>query len=411
MSQPKLLIRRLAVRGLLSFGQTQTFELGALNVLVGPNGAGKSNFISLLRILQAAPSDIQDAFVDSGFESWRYQGGLDETVDWPDYFRGFGADTLSGMFLAVQVGIEQDQQTLEHWLEFRVKEETVATFSEQIVALDRNYKSARLGFLYSRDYGLPSRVGSKEIAERGMMGEEPDIDPSKSVLSQLRSRYRYPEITDLATLYSRVKIYSEWVFGAASPLRESTTTDSSDTALAEDLSNFALALNAHQGTVVHDRIINVLRELKTTYRDYITRILFGRVGLELREDSLSKSIPAKRLSDGTLRFLALAAILCNENPPPLICIEEPELGMHPDMIRLVADMIADAATRTQVIITTHSDHLLTALQDRFDVLFAFDSGPNGSVVKTFTQEEYKEWRSDHDLGELWTSGEIGGVRY
>ena len=112
-----------------------------------------------------------------------------------------------------------------------------------------------------------------------------------------------------------------------------------------------------------EKIRVLLRELKETYSDYATRVLFGRIGLELVESSSKIPLPAQRLSDGTLRFLALAAILLQENPPPRICLEEPELGMHPDMIRMVGRMIIDASEKTQIIITTHSEQLLTVLQD------------------------------------------------
>jgi len=70
-----------------------------------------------------------------------------------------------------------------------------------------------------------------------------------------------------------------------------------------------------------------------------------------------------RLSDGTLRYLCLLTILCHPAPPPLICIEEPELGLHPDILPEVAKMLVDAASRTQLIVTTHSDILVDCLSD------------------------------------------------
>ncbi len=85
--------------------------------------------------------------------------------------------------------------------------------------------------------------------------------------------------------------------------------------------------------------------------------------------------------------------------------------MHPDMIRMVAKMIIEAATKTQLIVSTHSEHLLSAMQDDFNVLFAFDNGLSGLVVRRFTREEYKDWQEEHTLGELWTSGELGGNRW
>ena len=177
------------------------------------------------------------------------------------------------------------------------------------------------------------------------------------------------------------------------------------------MNDLALALNGLEKTAAHEKIRALLQELKETYLDYVTRILFGRVGLELVEAPFDLPLPAKRLSDGTLRFLALAAILLQPDPPPLICLEEPELGMHPDMIRIVAGMIVDASAKTQLIVTTHSEHLLTALQDDFDALFAFDAGLAGSIVRRFSREEYKSWRQEHTLGDLWTSGELGGNRW
>ena len=238
-----------------------------------------------------------------------------------------------------------------------------------------------------------------------------DYNPFQSILSQIRDVGQYPEITRLARLYSGIRIYSEWSFGRTSKLREAAPAGRTETRLSESMDDLPVSLNALEQTPAHKRIMGILRELKDSYRDYVTRILFGRVGLELVEAPFDSPIPANRLSDGTLRFLALAAILLQPDPPPVVCLEEPELGMHPDMIRMVAQMITEAAARTQLIVSTHSEHLLTALQDDFDVLFAFDSGPEGSIVRRLSRDDFHTWRADHALGELWSSGELGGVRY
>jgi predicted ATPase len=238
-----------------------------------------------------------------------------------------------------------------------------------------------------------------------------DYNPFQSILSQVRDVGQFPEITRLGNLYSSFRIYSEWSFGRDSKLREAAPAGRSDARLSESMDDLPVALNALEQTAAHESIRRLLPELKDTYRDYVTRVLFGRVGLELVEESFEAPVPASRLSDGTLRFLALAAILLQPAPPPVICIEEPELGMHPDMIRMVAQMIADASAQTQLIVTTHSEHLLTALEDNFDVLFAFDSGTKGSVVQRLLREDFHKWRAEHSLGDLWSSGELGGVRY
>jgi predicted ATPase len=171
------------------------------------------------------------------------------------------------------------------------------------------------------------------------------------------------------------------------------------------------ALNTILQTPTHDQIKRLLPELKQTYQDFVTRIVWGRVGLELVESPFELPVPAGRLSDGTLRFLALAVILLRQAPPPVVCLEEPELGMHPDMVRMVADMLITASSKVQLFVTTHSEHLLTALQDDFDVLFAFDTGAKGTIVQRLSRADFHKWRADHALGELWSSGELGGVRY
>src|SRR5438552_6205001 len=100
------------------------------------------------------------------------------------------------------------------------------------------------------------------------------------------------------------------------------------------MDDLPVALNLLEQTAAHERILKLLPELKETYRDYITRILFGRVRLELIETPFEATVPADRLSDGTLSFLALAAILLQTDPSTVISIEEPEIGTHPDMIRM-----------------------------------------------------------------------------
>ncbi len=92
----------------------------------------------------------------------------------------------------------------------------------------------------------------------------------------------------------------------------------------------------------------------------------GRVQFYLHEAGFGTPIPATRLSDGTIRFVALLATLLAPSPPPLICIDEPELGLHPDAVSLVSDLIVDASERTQLIVATHSDALVSALSHQPD---------------------------------------------
>jgi predicted ATPase len=395
-SERQLPFQELLIEGLLSFGEKTRFEFGQMNILVGPNGSGKSNLIDCVRVLRYAPFDIQEAFKDSGFEDWLYRG----------------VDRQSGSaFLQVTAKVPELPRKIRHRLRLGPPLHSRAPLEEVVSSAETENGQADLYFVGSHRSGATLSVpGAGKRRRERRLGEK-EYDPFRSILSQIRDVAQYPEITRLSGFYANFRIYSEWTFGRNSNLREATPTGRSDATLSESMNDLALALNGLEKTAAHKKIKDLLNELKDTYLDYVTRILFGRVALELMEAPFDLPLPAKRLSDGTLRFLALAAILLQPSPPPLICLEEPELGMHPDMIRMVAGMIVDAATRTQLIVTTHSEHLLTALQDDFDVLFAFDAGLAGSLVRRFSREEFKDWREEHTLGELWTSGELGGNRW
>jgi predicted ATPase len=395
-SEWQLPFHELMIEGLLSFGEKTHFKFGQLNILVGPNGSGKSNLIDCVRVFRSAPLDIQEAFKDSGFEEWLYKGNNKQS---------------GSAFLHLTANLPELASEISHQIRLGPPLRSRAPLEERISSTGTESEQTDSYFAGShRSEATLSISGTGRRRRERKLGAN-EYDPFLSILSQIRDIGQYPEITRLAGLYASIRIYSEWTFGRNSNLREATPTGRSDATLSESMNDLALALNGLERTAAHEKIRVLLQELKETYLDYVTRILFGRVGLELVEAPFELPLPAKRLSDGTLRFLALAAILLQPNPPPLICLEEPELGMHPDMIRIVSGMIVDATTKTQLIITTHSEHLLTALQDDFDVLFAFDTGSAGSIVRRFSRDEYKDWRQDHTLGELWTSGELGGNRW
>ncbi|HJT66719.1 MAG TPA: AAA family ATPase [Pyrinomonadaceae bacterium] len=385
-------LQSLAIEGLLSFGEKTQFNFGRLNILVGPNGSGKSNLLDCIRILRYAPFNIQEAFKDSGFEDWIFRGNQNRIA-----------------FVNTVTHIAGHREGIRHQLRLGPPRRSRAPLEEVISSADDELSDPYFIGGYRSSATLSAVTSSKRRRERELGSKE--YDPFQSILSQIRDAAQYPEVTRLSSLYANFRIYSEWSFGRNSNLRQSTPASRSETTLSESVNDFALVLNAIENTAAHQKIRDFLHELKETYEDYETKILFGRVGLRLVETPFEEPLPATRLSDGTLRFLALASILLNSEPPILICLEEPELGMHPDMIRMVARMIIDATARTQLIVTTHSEHLLTALQDDFDALFAFDAGSTGSLVKRFSQDEYKNWREEHSLGELWSSGELGGNRW
>ena len=136
----------------------------------------------------------------------------------------------------------------------------------------------------------------------------------------------------------------------------------------------------------------------------------GTVGLFL-EEAGNRTIPVTRLSDGTLRYLCLLVTLLHPEPPPLICIEEPELGLHPDLLPTLSDLMQEASERTQLIVTTHSDVLVDALTDRPESVVVCEKHHGQTEMRRLDRDDLVKWLDDYRLGDLWTSGELGGNRW
>ena len=130
----------------------------------------------------------------------------------------------------------------------------------------------------------------------------------------------------------------------------------------------------------------------------------------MEEGGLPLEVTIRHISTGTLKFLALLAILYNPNRGKVVCLEEPEQGLHPDMIKTVADGIKYAARNgTQMIVSTHSPFLLDFFQ--VDNVLVFEKDKNNETrVTRKTEEDYEGWLDKYTAGDLWMTGKMGGVR-
>ena len=97
-------------------------------------------------------------------------------------------------------------------------------------------------------------------------------------------------------------------------------------------------------------------------------------------------------------------------PPPLICIEEPEIGLHPDILPIIAELLIEASQRTQIIVTTHSDILVDALSHVPEAVLVCEKESNATSVRRLSRDELGEWLNEYSLGDLWLRGKLGGNR-
>lgn len=231
-----------------------------------------------------------------------------------------------------------------------------------------------------------------------------------SVLAQLRDRKSYPEFARLVKTYEGLAFFRDWSFGGISPIRQPQRADSPGNFLRDGGENLGLVLNQlRREPEIKQQIISLLNELYEGIDDYETFVQAGYVELFLREGK--QLIPATRLSDGTLRYLCLLAILLHPTPPLLICLDAPELGLHPDAIVAVGKLIKEASTRTQLIVTTHSQMLLDTLSESPDDVVVCSKRDGATVMERLDAEKLAIWLKDYSLGQLWNGGQLGGNRW
>ncbi len=403
----KRLLRTIRLRNLLSFGpDSEEIELKSLNVLVGANGAGKSNLIEAIALLRATAGDLTAPVrAGGGVAEWLWKGAsvtpnaeIEVTVYYPD-----GMMPLRHTFSFSMVG--QRFELLDESVENEQPEFSPA----DDVRFFYRYQRGR-PVLNMRSLGGDNAANGHTRIDRRLQRE--DLAPDQSVLSQRKDPDQYPEITYLGNCYNRIKLYQEWDLGRHTPARLPQKVDLPNDFLLEDASNLGLVLNdlTHRGQVKAE-LFERLKQFYASFRDLTTYLLGGTLQIFFHEDDLQQPIPATRLSDGTLRFLCLASILCHPNPPPLVCIEEPEIGLHPDILPIIAELLVAASHRTQLIVTTHSDILVDALSDTPEAILICEKDHGTTALRRLDKESLQEWLAAYSLGDLWRSGELGGNRW
>ena len=388
-----MLIHRIKLENLLSFGpKARELELGPLNVLIGPNGSGKSNLIEAIGLLQAAPRDLTSPI--------REGGGVHDWI-WK------GEPKAKGARIEVIVDNPKGPQSLRYQFTFAEKGQRFELTDERIENEKPDYGHGQPYIFFKYQNGRPY-LNVKETGQRQLLRE--DIDPEQSILAQRKDPDHYPELTYLGQVFGQIKLYREWSFGRDTLPRKPQDTSLPNDLLEENARNLGLVLNRlKREPKVKKRLLDALRKLYEGVTDFDTIIEGGTVQVFFQEGNIT--VPATRLSDGTLRYLCLLAILCHPKPPPLVCIEEPELGLHPDILPTLSDLLRDASERCQLIVTTHSDVLVDALTDTPESVIVCEKPQGQSELRRLSKDELSDWLERYSLGELWRKGELGGNRW
>ena len=397
-----MFIKSLHLKNILSFKDAK-LDLQPLNVLIGPNGSGKSNLIDVIALLQAVPGDLARFLRHNGpTGDWAWKGpGREET---PFQIARIEAEFGPSVPRIYKLGISlQDDRvhSLNERLDFVELEQDRKVLAKPF--FEASNESARL---------WPTRLGGI-LADYGDEPVQVPIPRGKTVLSEIRNPAEYPALTETARLLSAIKVYRSWHIGRNSPVRHPQRTDGDPNFLEEDFSNLALVVNDLLSRRLEPSLNDYLKRFYESYESLHPRIFGNTIELIVNETGMSGTLPASRMSDGTIRFIALLAILCHPELPPLICIEEPEIAMHPDSLGLIAELLRKASERTQIIVTTHSPQLVDLFSDEPDMVVVCerDRHPEkGTQFNRLSREKLEDWLVDYTLGDTWMRGAVGGVR-
>lgn len=353
------MLEEIQIEGFRSL-KSVTWKPGKLNVLIGPNGGGKSNLLRALDLLRmAATGDPRDAILRMGGMVPLLWDGEARQIDFR--FR-----------------VTVNAHALKYWLQFG----RVGTTGDVRVELKESPNVVELQLS-----GGPTSIGEllKGIS-------------AKDVL--------HPEIQTWS-------IHNDMRVDQDAELRRSTVSRS-EKRVNPDGQNLVAVLHTLYTT---DRDFqNFIDEsMKTAFPDDYEELSIppaedGRVQIRLKRKHRKRADSAADLSDGTLRFLLLLTILGSPDGGSLIAIDEPETGLHPRMMSIIAAAAANAALKSQIVFSTHSPSFLDA--------FPADEPPQTTVVtctgsetqfKSISGDELKKWIEDYSLGKFAFSGEAEAV--
>ena len=349
----------ITVKGFKSIKNMERLTLNPINVLIGPNGSGKSSFIEVFSFLGAIGRGSLKHYV-------RKAGGADRILH-------FGARLTPGLEISINRGANQYEIRL-------VPTDDDSLFPETETVQDG-----------TTAYTLVGSRGEAGIADTRSGTEIPGY--MRDYLDTWR-RYHFQDTSSVSPMKRTWEVHDNRF-------------------LREDGSNLAsfLYLLRQNHEVSYDLIRRTIQLVAPFFDDFFLVPLAlneDTIRLHWRQRDSDNDFDVASLSDGTLRFIALTTLLQQppETRPSVILLDEPELGLHPYAITMLASLVKKASQETQVIMATQSPILLDHF-DPEDVIVA--DRVNGEVtLARLDSESLKAWLEDYSLGQLWEKNEIGG---
>ena len=360
-------LETISIKGFKSIRALEKFPLTSLNVLIGANGSGKTNFISAFKLLNQIVDENLQLFIGQ-------QGGADTLLY-------FGRKNTSRIELDLEFGSNGYKCSLvpaagdtlvfeEEWVQYHNKER------------------------YPQPLGINLGGGQRETRLLEISRSSKYMTISDHVLRAIRSW----------------RVYHFHDTSAGSKVKQKGDLNDNQV-LRADASNLAAFLYFLRETQepYYRKIVSTIRMVAPFFDDFNLRpdpLNPEKIQLEWREGGSDAYFNAHVLSDGTLRFMCLATLLLQPYTPSTILIDEPELGLHPYAITVLASLLRSAAQETQVIVSTQSVPLVNQF-DPVDIIVV-DRDAHQSIFKRLGEKDLEGWLDDYGMGDLWEKNLLGG---
>lgn len=360
------MITRLEIGGFKSIRKLDV-ELGPINILLGGNGAGKSNFISIFTLIKQIHLGSFQNYVQK-------KGG-------PDSLLHFGRKNTSTIDLTIYLTSENGEKNL---------------FKLELEAGNQNLfiKSLETAYYYGHTWHFRQFESNT-----------------------LESQFAYYNHSQAYYVNDRLKEFDVYHFhdtSDSSPIKGASEINDNQKLKNDgsNLSSFLYFLQEREPKHFK-RIEMTIRSIAPFFERFDlkpSKLNPNFINLEWKEKGFPESyFNSYHLSDGTLRFICLATLLMQPNPPSTIIIDEPELGLHPVAINKLASLIRKASAHTQIVISTQSVNLIDNFEPE-DIIVT-DRKDKSSSFQRLKRENLKQWLEDFTLGDIWGQNKIGAQPY
>lgn len=358
----------ISVKGFKSIASIEKLKLGAINVVIGANGSGKSNFIGVFSFLHALKAGLLQAYSIKA-------GGANRVPH-------FGSKKTKTMTVHVSLAEERNQYSVSL---VPTSTDELAPLGETVYFWDK-----------SRGYDRPYTESVPRAGQEAGISSEKCADIPRYVREH----------------FDRWRVYHFHDTSSTSPMKQ--TADLNDNAyLRPDGSNLPAFLYflKEKHAESYELIRKSVKRVAPFFEDFQLapqQLNPNKIRLEWRHVGTEDYFDASSLSDGTIRFIALATLFLQPVSlrPSVILVDEPELGLHPYAVTMLAALVKQSAVQTQVILSTQSPLLLDNF-DPADVLVA-DRVDGGTQLRRLDVDKLESWLEDYSLGQLWEKNELGG---